>query len=93
MNLHSILVEVVKILGIGIFLFFFLVFFKKANNIAKKTKNFITANHSINNDYLQKIVKKMIIQFLFITPFSEVEIENEIQKLSITEEFKNNIKA
>lgn len=93
MNLHSILVEVVKILGIGIFLFFFLVFFKKANNIAKKTKNFITANHNINNDYLQKIVKKMIIQFIFITPFSEVEIENEIEKLSITEEFKKNIKA
>ena len=93
MDLHSILLEVVKILGIGIFLFFFLFFFKKANDIAKKTKNFVTAEHNLNEDYLQKIVKKMIIQFIFIVPFSEPQIEKEVKKLILTDEFKNNIKV
>lgn len=93
MDLHSILLEIVKILGIGIFLFLFLFLFRKANDIAKKTKKFITAEHNLNEDYLQVIVKKMIFQFIFITPFSELEIEKEVKKIILTDEFKNNIKV
>lgn len=93
MDLHSILLETAKILGIGIFLFFFLFFFKKANDIAKKTKSFVTADHNLNEYYLQKIVKKMIIQFIFISPFSELQIEEEIKKIILTDEFKHNVKA
>lgn len=90
---HQIIIELLKALSVGSFLFLFFYSFKKATRIGKALEAYLLVNKlELKADYKKKLLSKVIFKFFSFKVFDEKEMENYLkEEVLMTSEFLKNL--
>lgn len=90
---HQIIIELLKALAVGSFLFLFFYSFKKATRIGKALEAYLLENKlELKPEYKKNLLSKVVFKFFSFKVFDETKMENYLKKeVLMTSEFLKNL--